>query len=447
MLTSIVIVTYNKLDLTQQCIESIRDYTEPGTYEIVVVDNDSRDDTRRWLQEQPDLTVILNDANNGFPQGCNQGIDASRGDSILLLNNDTVVTTHWLSNMRTALYSAEDVGAVGTVTNNCSYFQTVPLAYSSMDQMQRLVRSYNVSNPDLWEERMKLVGYNMLIRRSALERTGPLDERFTPGNYEDDDLSHRLRLAGYRLLLCKDTFIHHYGSVSFGERAEAFRRLLATNRQKFTDKWGFDPDEASVIRYDLAPTLREFAVPGAKVLEVGCGAGGTLLYLRSICPEIEVYGVSTGEAARLTALIGPCFDGTAEEGLAHFAGQTFDVIILNRCLHRVNEPLTALRAAFDMLRPGGLLAATVPNLFQPATIYALLDNTIRREQLAGMSYLELHETVLEAGFAELAITGIFNQASETDHQFMRDVGIARGRSTPVNYNMAEFVVRAKRPEL
>ncbi|HBD01570.1 MAG TPA: glycosyl transferase, partial [Lachnoclostridium sp.] len=72
--TSIIILTYNNLDYNKPCIESIRKYTKAGTYEIVVVDNNSTDGTKEWLEEQNDLKVIFNTENVGFPKGCNQGI-------------------------------------------------------------------------------------------------------------------------------------------------------------------------------------------------------------------------------------------------------------------------------------------------------------------------------------------------------------------------------------
>ncbi|WP_223226228.1 glycosyltransferase [Sporomusa sp. GT1] len=240
-LTSIVILTYNKLDYNMLCIESIRQYTEPDAYEIIVVDNNSADGTVEWLKSQQDIQLILNSENVGFPAGCNQGIKAARGDSILLLNNDTVVTPRWLDNLKQCLFSAEDIGAVGAVTNSCSNFQSIPCEYSSIEEMIRFADYMNNSDPKLWEERTRLVGYCMLIKAEVIAKIGLLDEAFSPGNYEDDDYSVRIRKAGYRLLLCRDTFIHHFGSVSFGEDNTCFNNLLASNRQKFTAKWGKEP--------------------------------------------------------------------------------------------------------------------------------------------------------------------------------------------------------------
>jgi len=448
MLTSIVIVTFNKLDYTRACIESIRQYTQPGTYELIVVDNHSEDDTPLWLQEQPDVRAILNDFNAGFPVGCNQGIAVSRGDHILLLNNDTVVTARWLDNMLTALHSSSDIGAVSTLTNNCSYYQSLPVSYTSMQQMQQFADSFNRSNPELWMERLKLVGYNMLIRRSILEQIGELDERFTPGNYEDDDLSLRIRKAGYRLLLCKDTFIHHHGSISFGARSASFQQLLENNREKFVDKWGFDPTNDAIIRHDLVQLLNLPAGSRPHVLEVGCGLGGTLLEVRNTYPDAVLYGIeSKTEAAKNASLVCSSFPGKAEQALEQLEqlGVKLDAIIFHRTLHTLEEPASSLSRFLRLLRPGGVMTAVVPNLLQPSIFYQLLDNTILREQLVGMSLAEIRELIRGAGFAELDITGIFNSADDNDRRVMEAIAAARGTSVPVNYNMADFIVRAVRP--
>ena len=108
--TSIIILTYNHLEKTKKCIESIKTYTKNEVYEIIVVDNNSNDDTINWLKTQSDITVIYNKENRGFPSGCNQGIsEANKSYDILLLNNDTIVTNNWLTNLRKCLYSKSNI--------------------------------------------------------------------------------------------------------------------------------------------------------------------------------------------------------------------------------------------------------------------------------------------------------------------------------------------------
>ena len=96
-MTSIVILTFNKISYTKKCIESIRKYTSKGSYEIIVVDNASTDGTISWLKEQSDIITIFNKDNLGFPKGCNQGIEIAQGSEVLLLNNDVFASTAFTS--------------------------------------------------------------------------------------------------------------------------------------------------------------------------------------------------------------------------------------------------------------------------------------------------------------------------------------------------------------
>ena len=244
--TSIIILSYNTLEMLQLCIESIREYTEVGTYEIIVVENASKDGSAEWLKEQGDLRCIYNEENQGFPRGCNQGLKIAEGTELLLLNSDTVVTKDWLSNLRRALYSDPTVGAVSCVTNCCSNNQQIEVSYRGMEEMQAFAADYNKSNPTSWEKKTTLVGFCYLFKREVFDKVGFLDEQFSPGNFEDDDYSLRILQQGWDLLLCHDTFIHHFGHARFSkgygdqEAAEKARRsnaLIERNAALFLNKW------------------------------------------------------------------------------------------------------------------------------------------------------------------------------------------------------------------
>lgn len=248
MLTSIVIVSYNTLEFTQACIASIRQWTTDSRYELIVVDNGSCDGSAAWLLAQKDVYGIINKENAGFAKGCNQGTAAARGEAVLYLNSDTVVTPRWLEQMKAALYSDERVGAVSCVTNFCGNGQQIAVPYGQdIRAMFAFADRFNQKNPQKWERRLKLSGFCLLVKREALEKIPDgFDERFFPGNFEDDDFCRRLQIEGYRLLLCRDTFIHHFGSISFrksygmlgfDEQEKLFWGLLEKNWQLFRDKW------------------------------------------------------------------------------------------------------------------------------------------------------------------------------------------------------------------
>lgn len=116
----------------------------------------------------------------------------------------------------------------------------------------------------------------MLIKRKALDKTGLLDESFSPGNYEDDDYSIRLIKNGFKLYLCKDTFIHHYGSVSFSNN-DKYSSILVKNEKKFKAKWGFTSrDDMNIYK----SYQKMISIKDAKILEIYCGTGATAMYLK-----------------------------------------------------------------------------------------------------------------------------------------------------------------------
>lgn len=340
LLTSIVILSYNTCQLTQLCIESIRRYTEPDTYEIIVVDNASKDESVDYLKAQKDIKCIFNQENAGFPKGCNQGIAVAEGTEILLLNSDTIVTPRWLANLRTALYSSEDVGAVSCVTNSCSNRQKIEINYTDTRQMELFADNYNRSDSQKWVPYFKLVGFCMLIKKNICDKIGGLDEIFSPGNFEDDDYSFRIKEAGYRLLLCRDTFIHHFGSSSFTksrteqemiEKARRYNALLVKNRQYFCSKWQvgelYDGVDKIIIN-----KLPDTVPAGARILHIGCSCGAGMFYLLEKYPGTECSGIAY------------------DEGSARVAGWSFPVQVV----HSGDEVFACLSGKYQMIIINGL---------------------------------------------------------------------------------------------
>ncbi|MDQ0878105.1 GT2 family glycosyltransferase [Paenibacillus sp. V4I3] len=235
--TSIVIPTFNGLTLLKECVASIRSHTSVP-FEIIVVDNGSQDGTLEYCYRER-LKLVSIPTNRGFPAACNYGLQIATGNTLMLLNNDTIVTPNWLDNLLSCLYSSEDIGMVGPVTNYASGKQQIQEPFTNIADM---AAKYNNVDTSLWQETERLVGICLLFKRELLDKVGFMDERFSPGHFEDDDLCYRARLAGYRLLITGDCFIFHHGSSSFSKKGqEAVQGLLQQNRQKFIDKWGVDP--------------------------------------------------------------------------------------------------------------------------------------------------------------------------------------------------------------
>jgi len=235
-LTSIVLLAFNQLPYTRRCVESVRSKTDVP-FEFVFVDNGSTDGTAEYFASIPGARVIGNHTNRGYPAAVNQALQYVQGEQILLLNNDTVVSTDWLNKLLTALHSHPQIGLVGPSSNNAHGAQTIAVPYSEIAGIDSFARQLAVDQCGVAEESHRLIGFCLLMRRAVLQQLGGLDERFGLGCFEDDDLCRRAIQAGWKAVIARDAFVHHYGQQTFTASGVDLGALLEENRKKYLDKW------------------------------------------------------------------------------------------------------------------------------------------------------------------------------------------------------------------
>ncbi|WP_240414509.1 glycosyltransferase family 2 protein [Paenibacillus periandrae] len=238
-MTSIIILTRNAMEYTKQCMDSIMKHTHES-YEVVFIDNGSTDETVSYLQTIPNSRLIANSENRGFAFGCNQGMAVARGEYMVLLNNDTVVTKGWLTHLLGWLQRDESIGIVGPRSNFVFSAQQIhPVPYQTMEEMAQFAELYMTKFEGSGFEAERLVGFCMAFHRSLVETIGGLDDRFFPGCYEDDDFCLRTQISGKKLWIASDSFIHHHGHISFhANKEDIFGSVMRENGVKFWIKWG-----------------------------------------------------------------------------------------------------------------------------------------------------------------------------------------------------------------
>ena len=245
---SIIALTYNGLDYTKQFYESLCE-SDNSDHEIIFIDNASTDKTKEYLESistnSKDVKVIFNDLNLGFPAAVNQGIQAAKGRYILIANNDIVFTEGWLERLIEVAESDSKIGIVGPISNEVSGVQKDKVAcYKTIDEMHLYAKQVKEKNKNSILQFPRVAFLCTLIKREVFDKIGGLDERFTPGNFEDDDFCLRAQLADYKTVIAQDVFIHHYGSKSFKANGEKkYFDGLKVNHRIFINKWGADPDE------------------------------------------------------------------------------------------------------------------------------------------------------------------------------------------------------------
>jgi GT2 family glycosyltransferase len=253
-LTSIVILTRNGLDMTRRCVESIGRHTS-RSYELIGVDNGSTDGTVEYWESLPNIKLIRNKDNIGFAAGNNQGMTVAAGDTIVMLNNDTVVTPGWLDYMLERLELDPTIGIIGPVSNNVAPIQRVAeVGYHTLSELDTFALQHHAKNRGAGFYAHRLIGFCMLFRQSLLDRIGGLDERFYPGNYEDDDFSIRTRISGKRLWVAADVFIHHEGQGTYRANKENYYMHSIFNAEQFRKKWSVGLSAFEIDRIGYNPS-------------------------------------------------------------------------------------------------------------------------------------------------------------------------------------------------
>lgn len=240
---SVVVLTYNNLDLTRACLASLVEHSQYEHMEVVVVDNASSDGSQaflsEWVANGRDRKLILNEDNRGFAAGNNQGMAIATGDYLVMLNNDTYVTPGWIRTLLKHLQRDKTIGLIGPVTNNIGNEAKIDIAYKGMDEMLLKSAAYTRRHVGQTCPLRTAAFFCVMMPRTTYERVGTLDEAFGRGFFEDDDYCRRIEQLGLRVVCAEDVFIHHHLSASFNKLKQQDRqKLFEDNKKIYEAKWG-----------------------------------------------------------------------------------------------------------------------------------------------------------------------------------------------------------------
>lgn len=237
---SIVIVSFNTCKLLDDCLASIEKHCYD--YEVIVVDNDSRDESVQMVRSKyPDVNLICPNANLGFAGANNRAIEESQGEYIILLNSDTILEDDSLNrcveymnqNPKTGAVSPKLLGVDGVYQRA---FHAFPSVTKRIRQAFARNREIKVADPvdEGW-----LAGTALMLRRTALEDIGgKLDSNYWM-YWEDADTSAHLIRKGWKVEVCADACIRHYGGASGGGPDAQRRSDLYAHYAWGEQKWFF----------------------------------------------------------------------------------------------------------------------------------------------------------------------------------------------------------------
>jgi GT2 family glycosyltransferase len=245
---SICIVTYRAKDFLRDCLRSLRENTAVD-YEVIVVDNGSKDGVDQMLQQElPGAKFLANDANLGYTFPMNQALRQAEGRCLLQLNPDTLILPQALDKLVEFLDTHPQAGICGPKVLNrdrslqkpCRRGEPTPwavvtyfLGLSALFPKSKLFGEYLMNYMD--EDQAHLVagvsGSCMLIRRAVIDQIGYLDERFF-AYQEDADFCFRARQSGWLVYYAPEAQIVHFGGHG-GSRVQPYRSIYEWHKSYF----------------------------------------------------------------------------------------------------------------------------------------------------------------------------------------------------------------------
>lgn len=377
-LVSIVVQAYNRLDKTKYCVECILKYTQGIDYELILVDNGSTDGTLEYFKSvdypQKRICRLTKNIGAAYPYEWIRRI--YRGKYLATIANDVYVTKNWLSNLLNCYESDAKIGLAVPMCNNTSNLQAPSnFEYSSMDEMQKKAAAFNAPDPSKWQERLRLITLAPIYKREIFDEVGFFDNGYEH-NFSDDDISVRIRRAGYKLIVCGDTFVCHDHSrvVSSQKEADKINASLAKDRKAFKEKFhGIDAwEDINNFEKNLLDTLEcgEYKNNDCiNLLGIDTRCGTPIAEIRNRLRKERINAKVTSFAFTTRAKYYEDLLTIAEHVSCDRAdfiqdfvtNNSMDVILLGEPLNNYHEPIRFLQKLFGFLKEGGTLLFKVKN--------------------------------------------------------------------------------------
>ena len=370
---TIVVQAYGRLDKTEKCLANLLEYAPSTPFELILEDNGSEgNEVINFYKniDYPHKYIVRIDKNVSSVHGLNSVIRFVDSKYLLLISNDIFVTPKAIDNLIKCADSDERIGMVNPVSTNITHGQQEDLGgFLDEKDMINKATMFNVSNNRLWEERMSLVPSAVLYRREVFSKIGLYDEDFIH-DFGDDDISFRIRRAGYKLMLCRDSFVHHDHPQKERE-GDYFYKRSNDGRQLFINKYnGLDAWEDTKSIYGILKKLHRQEIGAVKkVLFVEPRCGTSILDVRNYYRkqgilDVESYAFSTDARyyIDLRSITDKVIIDRFEFLHEYFSLQTFDMVVFCQVISNNEKYNSKKELLLTFLKKDGLFISVTDDI-------------------------------------------------------------------------------------
>lgn len=427
-LVSIVLFVNNQLQYTKLCVESLYKFGENVDFELITVSMGITEETEEYLNLFPDMKRLDLNEENQMAKAINKGCELADGNFIVLLSNNVIITENSLGNLIHCINSNDRIGMVVPGCNQSSNYQLINLQYNSLEELNEAAKKYNVSNPNKWEERVKLENPCCLIRSELFRKIGGINEAYKSEDFESFDLCFKIRRLKFKLMFAGDTYVHYFKNDSMEINYDKSRQFIVNSKIFYTN-FHVEALEDTMIDCRIVNSVDYDKAGELNILCIGATCGATLLQIKNEFKKknnqrVMLWYLTKDERylGDLKTICDNVYFTAIEELASLYENNMFDIIIIDHKMQQFQSPILLLKNLKKMMKNDGNLIFFIDNDLYYGNLLNLLNlQNNCDKKISYCNEFELIKALKEIGFNEINRYFVFEEENNESTELIENL--------------------------